>query len=201
MNLYKKNPVIKGDICVNGEMLDDNRVVAGAEFDVFSDGASSPDGVPRLVRVNPDVAGIEAVKEAQELVQKKASEPPRHLGVITSAAFSAANDGSVVINVAREEQIIKEEVKEEVKKEVKEEVKEEVKKEVKEEVDLVSNYDELSLRALPGVTDGNSNKVLKIFPSLKTLSMASNADLKRAGVNSNFYKRLRAAVLAELKKD
>ena len=191
MEFYRKNPVIKDVIWVQGERVDDETVLAGDEFKPFSDPSTFPGVPPKLVKMEPEKLSPEQLGDASDLVKKQSERPPRHLGVIKSSQFAVTPecavrvyeemvrdipvkaDGAVVVGGQAEKDSVA----------VVDGGVEKLLSELYSEQELIE--------AFPGITVKNASKVLSSFKLLPDLARASNVDLKMAGVQPSYYRRVR----------
>jgi len=190
MDFYKKNPVIKGTIYVQGKEMNDDTVVCGEEFRMFADPATFPNVPVRLVRVDFNALNADQVAQVQGLSKEQAARPPRHLPPIMSEQFSVSSMG-------------------ELKPIPKVEEKKDVIAEKKAEKLVVSKADKSLtevftmaefINAFPGVTEENAENILAKFKTLRDFANATNVDLRTVGVRSNFFVRLRNAATEALQE-
>jgi len=208
MNLYKKNPEIEGTVCVNGELMDDDSIVFGKDFEMFADPKTFPGQKVILVRVDFNKLDEKQMAKLQQFEVGRHPKPPRHMGPITTANFKNAGDGSVKmsnkpdkVTPPKAPEPVTEKKKEPEKKTVEEIIQDEESEPVK--IDEVFSQPEF-VEDFAGVTDGNVKKVLKKFKTFDELAKASNTDLRAAGVRSNFFGRVRdraSEVLEEIAKE
>lgn len=198
MNLYQKNPEIKGTICVNGKLIDDDSIVFGKDFDMFANPKTFPGQTVLLVRVEFDKLSKEQQEKLKVFESELKPKPPRHMGAITTANFKNQGDGTV--KLSNKPEVIAPPKKVEAAKEVVEEKKEPEKKTVEQmiqdEENAPVNIDEVFSPSefvddFAGITEGNVGKVMKSFKTFNDLAGASNTDLRKVGVRSNFFGRVR----------
>lgn len=197
MNLYRKNPEIKGAICVQGQTVDDDDIVFGNEFERFADPNTFP-GIPvRLVRIEFQKLNPEQREKLRGFENQLQPKPPKHLGVITTANFRSSDEG-VEVAKAKPASIFPKEVEPKtVETTIEEEEKAPVRiDELFSEVEFIDNFH--------GVTETNVKKVLKKFSTIEGLAKARNTELRQTGIRSNFFGRVRdcaKGILNELEKD
>jgi len=197
MEFYKKNPKIEGNITVQGEAMDDDRVVCGKDFKMFADPATFPGMLPRLVTVDFDKLTDSQKEQARAFAIAQGEKPPKHLGVIKSDDFLTTDAGEVQV-VKKPVPLKRVEPKVPEKSEAK--ISDPRPQKVKTINDMYSPQAFVEL--MPGVTDGNVKKVFNQATTLADLSQASNVQLRKMGVSPSFYGRLRdkAAKLAKKEK-
>jgi hypothetical protein len=206
MNLYKKNPKIKGSFFLQGELVDDDTVLAGEKWEMFADPSTFPGRPPKLVKQEFNDLSHDERKVVSELPADTGKIPPRHIGPTTSAAFELDTVGDLKIksNVTQEKRsgqtgairVVPGPNEEELALERADEVVEELTppKSKSKEIVLDEAYTKATLtEALPGVTKSNVGKVFRGFRTMKELARAGNSDLAKVGVRSNFFIRLREA--------
>lgn len=183
MNLYRKNPEIKGTICVQGQVLDDDDVVFGNEFERFADPNTFPGITPRLMRIEfKDLSKgqKEKLKGFEDQLQPK---PPKHLGVITTANFRSSDEG-VEVAKAKPVSVFPKEEPKTVEKIVEEEEKVPIRiDELFSEAEFIENFH--------GITEANAKRVLAKFSTIESLAKARNTELRQTGIRSNFFGRVR----------
>jgi len=201
MEFYKKNPEIKGTIFVQGEEIDDEKVVCGEKFRIFADPSTFPGKPPKLVKTELESLDSKQISDVKKQVKEEAAKPPRHLGVIKSTQFDITRDTGEMRLENRPERP-NEAVLAKLEAEVEEEIIPE-KVEKVEEVKLISESDlasktlkeiytvEQIIDVFPGITDKNAEAFMNMFDKVHDVSVASNVDLRRLGVPSNYFRRLR----------
>lgn len=209
MDFFKKNPKIKGAVCVQGYTLDDESVVIGEEFKMFANPKTFHGRDPMLVPV-----AFEELSEGQKATLEKfmatqKPKPPRHLGPITSANFDVSMKGEARIKLSEP---VRTAVAPTPEPEPEPEPDEET-AEVAEEKGAVEGLKEepstvlteiMSTKEMvdefPGITNSNVSKIIKKFKTLEDLVEASNVDLRSAKVRPNFYNKVREAAEEKLKE-
>jgi len=182
MNVYKKNPEIKGNISVQGKTFDDETIVVGGIWEKFADPNTFPGIPPRLVRAEFN----DLTKKQQEFIKHLVpdEEKPKHLGPTTTKNFDVVDSGKAAV--------VKQET---TKKENKPEPVKEVKlPEKPKTLDEMFSLEEF-IDVFPGVTEKNAKKVLDSFATLDSIIEAGNADLRKAGITPSFYARVRKTAL------
>jgi hypothetical protein len=198
MRFFKKNPKIDGLICVNGKMMDDTTVVCGDAFVMLADPSTFPGMLPRLVEVQFGDLSQEEQTQVKEFADEQASKPPRTLGVVTSENF-LVHDGAIDLKnklaPLKSKLTAKKDKKEEEfpQKEVPPKKVLPVLAEQYPVVDFIEKF--------KGVTDKNARKILDAFETIDDLANASNAQFRKAGVQPNFYERLRKQAKGEAIKE
>jgi hypothetical protein len=191
MEFYKKNPAIKGTIWVQGKEVGDNDVVCGEEFRLFADPSTFP-GIPvRLIKTEFGSLNQEQVKQVQNLSKEIAERPPRHLPPIMSDQISMTSGGEVkiiepIIEKKNDNAVEKTQVKLVVSK-------------ADKPLTEVFSFDEF-VGTFSGITEGNAENILNKFKTMRDFAKATNVELRTAGVKSNFFSRLRTAVITLLEE-
>jgi len=194
MEFYKKNPEIKGNITIQGKLLDDTTVVCGEEFDIFADPTTFPGKPVKLVKVEFNKLKGEEKGQVEEFSKERHSKPPKHLGVVMSSQFDVTNEGDMK---PRPEMIKKEKPKPPAPLPLEEEVKKSLKKE-SPPIGEAYSIQEL-IDVFPGITEVNAGSVIEKKMTLKGLSEASNSSLRRMGIAPSFFGRLRTKAIDLLK--
>lgn len=215
MEFYKKNPEIPGTIFVQGEAIDDEKVVCGEKFKPFADPNTFPGRPPKLVKVEGKELNRGQIDDVQKQAKKQANEPPKHLGVIKSAQFVVNKEtGEAKLKAepklppeAKPKKVVEPEPKEEVELGEEAEAKEEAEPVIEEQKskgsrkisEMYSTED--IVEVFPGITDKNADQFSKKFSTLMDVVHASNVDLKKIGVPSNYFRRLRDKAVEIIESD
>ena len=191
MRFFKKNPeVLSKAICVNGKMVNNDTVLCGDEFIKFANPSTFPGKPPRLVEVSFDSLSDGERGQAKIFADERVGRPPRSLGVVKSKDFFVQEDGSIDIPSSPSSSSDKGRSRNlPLQTEVP------PKKTIPK---LSEAYSEIGLiEAFPGITDRNSKEILSRFETVKDLAGASNARLRKAGVQPNFFERIRKKATSE----
>lgn len=201
MEFYKKNPEIKGTIFVQGEEMDDEKVVCGEKFRPFADPNTFPGKPPKLVKTELESLDSKQITDVKNQAKAEAEKPPKHLGVIKSSQFDVTKDTGEV-RIEHKSELPDKEILPDMESEGLEEINP-MKVEKAKDVKLVSDSDlasktlkeiytvEQIIEVFPGITDKNAEAFVKAFDKVHDVSVASNVDLRRIGVPSNYFRRLR----------
>lgn len=205
--LFKKNPIMPGNVCVERQLFDDNTVVYGDEFKVFT--APMVAGMqPALVAVSEDDLTEKQRAFLADYIKTKPTPPPRHLGPTVSNFMKDAADGSFIVartgsrdvdssgnsgtGNAATESLGQPEV-ENVAKDPSEQPGVHMDTILKDRAERLLSRAEM-IASLPGVTDRNVEKLEKIIGNSPVrIAAASNSDLRRAGISQMFFKKVRDA--------
>lgn len=205
MRFYKKNPEVAGEPFVCGKQMTDDAVVCGEEFAPFADPKTFPGRPPKLVEVSFEDLSDDEKLSARGVAIEQASKPPRHLSTITSESVAPQAGKNEPIKIVTSPVDMGTKPKEPPKKpeppKVSEERDEEISKAFQDKMpDLSSMYDREGLvEVFPGITGKNATKVFKSFKNLEAMATASNAELRKAGIQPNFFDRVRKTAQAEIK--
>jgi len=198
MILYRKNPKIEGDMTLQQIPFDDDMIVFGEEFAMFADPMTFPGRPTKLVVVEYKDLSKSQKAALDHFQATRKPAPLRHLGVIKSDMFDVKETGEVELvskgmNKFAEPEAPVPTVEDDPEHvEVQEDVDPDVEYKEVISTDLrdMFNKDEL-VDEFPGITEANSENVFEAFKTIEDLSEASNVDLKKAGIRSNFYSRVR----------
>jgi hypothetical protein len=222
MKFYKRNPEVKHEFTLQGIVMNEDTVVCGEEFAPFADPKTFPGKSPKLIVVTFESLTDDQRFQVKGFSDKQAMKPPRHLGVITSDAFHLHGESkfkiSHVPDIAKDRKKQLEEAKAIETPEVRGPEKnldlgrvrygkeKTTEQEIIEEMmgdampELKKMYSAKTLVELfPGVTEKNVLKIFENFRDLDDLSKAANAELRRSGMQPNYFGRVRARALAEKK--
>lgn len=202
MRFYKKNPDVEGTPFVCGKRMDDETIVCGEEFAPFADPKTFPGKPPKLVEVSIDVLNEKQKLMAKDVAIEQAERPPRHLGVVTSDSIASGIKGTGPINIVESPTDMGsgKNKKSSQAKVIPDKKKYEIKDVFTDKIPVLNTkYGETGLiDVFPGITERNVKKILSSFNNLLELTNASNADLRKAGVQPNFFDRVRKTAKDEI---
>jgi len=193
--LFKKNPAVDGNVCVQKQLFENDTVVYGDEFKAFIE-PMVPGGTPLLVIVSANDLTPSQKASLEYYAANRTTPPPRHLGPNTSNFMKDVQDGSFVVASTgsrneRDEKPVAENTGK-TESENTEVAKTDLVIEEEKAERLLSKAE--MVESLPGITGRNVDKFESIVGnSPEKIASASNADLKRAGIGQPFFKRIRDA--------
>lgn len=203
MRFYKKNPEVDGDPFVCGRQIFDSTVVCGDEFSPFANPGTFPGRPPKLIEVAFEELTDAQKLEAKEIAVEQAGRPPRHLNAVTSANIATLKGKSDPIVIAKAPIDMGVDNKGAVRNPVEritEDKASDIEVTFQEKIPGISELytrDEI-VDTFPGITEKNVDGILSSFKTLEELAGASNASLRQAGIQPNFFDRVRRAATVEM---
>lgn len=192
MEFFIKNPKIEQEVVyVQGQKVDAEAALAGDEFAPFANPKTFPGQEPKLLRVPFEKLSPAQVEKVRHLVNEQAQKSPKHMGVIRSSQFMVKDTGGIQVKeeakvssgALQEKPIPKASKGKPIALHLT------VPKKERALADVLTP--EEMIDAFPGITEKNVKKVFKQFKTLEAMSQGSNSEFTKAGVQSNFIRRIR----------